>query len=248
MPYTYANNIRIHYKKSGKGKALILIHGLYSDLRSLSRISKILSRRYKVYSVDLPMHGLSEKPKKYLSVEDIAKILEKFISNLKIKNPAICSHSGGCIIAIEYASKHNLRELILIEPAGIKYSEFGIPLLIRILFTRFITSFLENPLRVLKIYDTTIHNMSRNIFNKNYWKIYIENYKKDFSRKMKKIRCPVIIMWGLYDELFLYKNSATFAKYIKNSKIIAVSGNHFWPALKPKEIYEYINYKKSISK
>ena len=49
----------IAYHKTGKGPAIILIHGL--GLRSESWIEqiKILKKDYTVYSIDLPGHGKS---------------------------------------------------------------------------------------------------------------------------------------------------------------------------------------------
>ena len=50
----------IAYYKTGKGPAVILIHGL--GLRSESWIEqiKILKKNYTIYSLDLPGHGQSK--------------------------------------------------------------------------------------------------------------------------------------------------------------------------------------------
>ena len=108
----------------------------------------ILSNYYKVFAIDLPMHGKSEKPKQYLSIKDISIILKKLLNKLNIKNPTICAHSAGCLIAIEFASKNKTKELLLIEPAGINEYDSKALLFLKIVIVKILSLF-TNPLNIL---------------------------------------------------------------------------------------------------
>ena len=78
----------IAYYKTGKGPAIILIHGL--GLRSESWIEqiKILKKNYTIYSLDLPGHGQS-KPlsQKKLTLKGFCSEITKFIKLLNIYKP-----------------------------------------------------------------------------------------------------------------------------------------------------------------
>lgn len=233
-------NIKINYVEKGSGQPFILIHGIFYDSSGYKKLIKILSDFYKIYAIDLPMHGKSEKPKEYLSILKFSKILKEFITKLKIKNPIICGHSGGTLIAIDYASKNKIKELVLIEPAGIKYYNSKAWLIFKIFILKTFFSILWNPLKTLNIIKVGLYNIIRNIFNKNYWILFEENFRKDYSNEMRKIKCPTKILWANFDEIIPFKFSKEFKKKIENSEIIKINGNHDWPIIRPKEVMRYV--------
>lgn len=242
MPITHIQNIKINYIKSGNGEPFILLHGIYSDSSSYNELINILSKFYTVYAIDLPMHGKSEKPKKYLTIPDFSFILKEFISKLNLRNPVICGHSAGCLIAMEYASRHKTRGLILINPAGSDYYNYKILLFYKLLL-KTLNNFKYNPAKSVKIIKVGLYNFFKNIFNKNFWALFDANFKRDYSNEMKKIKWQTKILWAKQDELFQLKYSKKFKQNIKNSEIIIVNGNHDWPILKPQEIMKYVNAK-----
>lgn len=97
----------IAYYKTGKGPAIILIHGL--GLRSESWIEqiKILKKNYTIYSLDLPGHGQS-KPlsQKKLTLKGFCSEITKFIKLLNIYKPIMIGHSLGALITIEIAGNN----------------------------------------------------------------------------------------------------------------------------------------------
>ena len=97
----------IAYYKTGKGPAVILIHGL--GLRSESWIEqiKILKRNYTIYSLDLPGHGQSKfLSKKKLTLKAFCSEITKFIKLLNIYKPIMVGHSLGALITIEIAGNN----------------------------------------------------------------------------------------------------------------------------------------------
>ena len=121
MAFINIKGINIFYNPSGRGRPLIFLHAMLYDSGGYNRLIKILGEKYTIYAIDMPMHGKSEKPKEYLTISDFTIILREFVRKLGLGTVTLCGHSGGCLVAIEYASKYQARELVLIEPAGLRY-------------------------------------------------------------------------------------------------------------------------------
>lgn len=240
MVFIKIDNIELNYTKLGKGNPFIFLHGIFFDSSPYKKLINILSDFYTVYAIDLPMHGKSEKPKKYLHISNFSEIIKKFINKLNIRNPVICAHSAGSLIAIDYASKNKIKELILIGPAGIKYYDSKIALLFRIIVVKTLFSIFWNPIKALSNLKVNLYNLFRNIFNKNFWILFDKNFKGDYSSKMRKIKCRTKLVWAKYDEITPLKYASDFQKNIKNSKLIVIKGSHDWPVLRPKEIMKCV--------
>ena len=97
----------IAYYKTGKGPAIILIHGL--GLRSESWVEqiKILKKNYTIYSLDLPGHGQSKLfSQNKLTLKGFCLEITKFIKLLDIYKPVMIGHSLGALITIEIAGNN----------------------------------------------------------------------------------------------------------------------------------------------
>ena len=231
------NNLNIHYIRKGKGPKLVFIHGIFCCSNNYSSLINILSENYEVFALDLPMHGLSDTPNHYLSVDDFSSVFENFIKKLKITNPIICAHSGGSLVAIDYASKNPVKKLLLLEPVGLPFKASLTSILFRLLFIKTLHGFFHNPFVSLKMNFMKL--FKQNTFNNNYWKLISDNFKLDYSNKLKKIKAETIIFWAKDDEVFPYKHAQDYLNIIKNSKLITVTGGHDWPMLKPGNIKFY---------
>ena len=234
------DNIKINYIKQGKGQPLVFLHGIFLDTAAYKGLIKILSKYFKVYAFDFPMHGKSGTIKEKISVDYYTRITEKFVKKLKIKNPIIFGFSAGGLIALLYASRNKVKELILGDSAGAKYTKSIFPILLRLIFIMVPVGFLQNPIGLLKISFNGCYNFFRNIFTKNFFILSNEVLRRDFSKEMKKIKCPATILWTRHDEVTPFKYHKVFLNNIKNSKLIEMKGNHMWLALRPKEIMKYI--------
>ncbi|MFH0979151.1 MAG: alpha/beta hydrolase [Candidatus Woesearchaeota archaeon] len=227
--------IRVYYNKTGKGKPLIFVHGMLSDCRAYHRIIRILSTRYKVYAVDLPMHGFSGTPPRYFSGKDLAATIDTLAGKLGIINPIICAHSGGALIALELSKK--AKELILLEPAGQKYNGSMFEFFYSFVIRKAAYDIIHNPIRAIALGINGIWNCTRNIFHPNYWRLFNDNlYRNNIPRG---IRCKTTIIWADHEEVFDKKYQQGFK--IKNSRTIIVHGNHDWPILRPQEINKFLS-------
>ena len=113
--------ISIHYKIEGKGKPILLLHGLMTDSYSYRYLIPLLARHYQVIVPDLPGAGLSQAPKDFdMSPENIALVISSFITALKLDRPYVVGNSLGGYETLWFASLHpeQLRRLVVIHCPG----------------------------------------------------------------------------------------------------------------------------------
>ncbi len=229
-------NINIHYIVKGRGQPLIFLHGIFFDSSGYKELVNILSNHFQVYALDMPNHGKSGNYYKQFSENDYVETIGQFVKNLGITNPIICGHSAGGLIALIYASIYKINKLILINSGGVKFSGSLANFLFKTVVIKTVNGLFLNPLKELQLLIIGSKNISRTMFNKNYWKLLINSLNKNYFATMQKIKYPTTIIWAKNDELLPYKNSALFKKHISNSKLITVEGNHDWPILRPEII------------
>lgn len=110
-----ADGVNIHYVREGSGEPVVLIHGLYSSAAinwQMPGTFAALARNHDVIALDLPGHGLSDKPNDAAAygdemVEDVALLLD----HLGIKQAHIAGYSLGGLVALKFVSVHPDRVL-----------------------------------------------------------------------------------------------------------------------------------------
>ena len=84
----------INYEVSGEGKPVVLVHGWLANLDTMKPLQNFLSKKFKVYNLDVIGFGKSDLPKRPLSTEDFANFLNDFLDALNIENPILIGHSN----------------------------------------------------------------------------------------------------------------------------------------------------------
>ena len=108
--YFDASGVKLHYVTLGTGEPVVLIHGLYSSEKmnwELPGIVKRLATRYEVIALDMPGHGLSDKPDQadaygLAMVEDVVRLLD----HLKIRKAHVVGYSMGGMIVMKLLATH----------------------------------------------------------------------------------------------------------------------------------------------
>jgi pimeloyl-ACP methyl ester carboxylesterase len=99
------DGIQIHSTSQGSGaKAVILVHGWTCDDTTWEAQVPVLSKQYRVLTLDLPGHGKSPLPKDGIfSMELFAKAIEAVRSEAKADKVVLVGHSMGTPVIIQYA-------------------------------------------------------------------------------------------------------------------------------------------------
>lgn len=105
-----AKGVKIYYTIEGKGEPVVLIHGLYSTGLANWKLPGIvaeLAKDHQVIVLDLPGHGLSEKPKnKEAYGVQMADDVVLLLDHLKIDKAHIVGYSLGGMITMKLLARH----------------------------------------------------------------------------------------------------------------------------------------------
>src|SRR5262245_58908794 len=119
--YTTVDGIGIHVTEMGRGKPLVLLHGLADSHRTWLRIAPMLARTRRVVMPDLAGHGFSERPDASYTLEWHAEIVGKLLSRLKLNDVDLVGHSygGGVALAMLTRTRPIIRRLGLVAAGGL---------------------------------------------------------------------------------------------------------------------------------
>lgn len=101
--YVKVSDLNIRYAVRGEGEPLILIHGFSEFLETWDFNFRVLSNQYQVYAMDLPGHGLSDKPYLEYNISFFTDFIIEFMDTFGIDKTHILGHSFGGAIAINIA-------------------------------------------------------------------------------------------------------------------------------------------------
>jgi pimeloyl-ACP methyl ester carboxylesterase len=119
--YVAVNGIKIRYIVTGSGSPLVLIHGFGEFLEAWWCNIAPLSEHCQVYAIDLPGHGLSDKPAVDYTLPFATEVATGFAQTLGIGRASLVGHSLGGLVAMSLAINFPdaVDRLILVDSAGL---------------------------------------------------------------------------------------------------------------------------------
>ncbi|MES1222872.1 MAG: alpha/beta fold hydrolase [Bacteroidota bacterium] len=114
--------MELFFREYGAGQPLLILHGLFGSSDNWLTQAKILSAKYKVYTVDQRNHGLSPHDESFDYTSMVNDLVE-FIDQHQLKNLIVLGHSMGGKAAMNLAVAHpdKLEKLIVVDIAPRKY-------------------------------------------------------------------------------------------------------------------------------
>jgi pimeloyl-ACP methyl ester carboxylesterase len=99
------NGVSINYRCAGKGRNVVLIHGLATN-HAFWRVDLLLplARKYRVTIYDMRGHGYSEMPPSGYTSMDMVADLNQLLKQLNISRVDLIGHSFGGVVALHYAA------------------------------------------------------------------------------------------------------------------------------------------------
>jgi pimeloyl-ACP methyl ester carboxylesterase len=95
-----------HFRVSGEGPPLILIHGVGLDLTLWSHFTAVFESRFTVIRYDMLGHGLSAKPPGRRRLDDFTDQLHRLHDYLDVGPAVVAGFSMGGLIARGYVARH----------------------------------------------------------------------------------------------------------------------------------------------
>lgn len=96
-------NEKVTFSDSGKGKAVVLLHGFLGSHKIWEQTINNLSTSYRVIAIDLPGHGNTECLGYSHSMDLMAKCVKSVLDSLRLKKYIIIGHSMGGYVGLAFA-------------------------------------------------------------------------------------------------------------------------------------------------
>jgi pimeloyl-ACP methyl ester carboxylesterase len=118
-------NTKISYSDTGKGNAVVLLHGFLENQTMWQDLIPELSKKNRIITIDLLGHGETECLGYVHSMEDNADVVQAVLSKLRIRKAIFVGHSMGGYVALAYGELYpeNVRGLVLLNSTSKADSE-----------------------------------------------------------------------------------------------------------------------------
>jgi magnesium chelatase accessory protein len=102
--FVEAGGQRWHVQRTGKGEAVLLLHGTGASTHSWSGLLPLLSKQFDVLAMDLPGHAFTQNLHRLdVSLSGMVRALTGLLGAEHFKPSFIIGHSAGAAIAVKLA-------------------------------------------------------------------------------------------------------------------------------------------------
>ncbi len=250
--YVRVGNIDAHYVVAGEGPPLLLLHGLGASVVTWRDNIGPLSRAFRVYALDLPGHGDSDKPDIDYSADTVVQFLLGFIESLGIERPRMIGNSIGGALALITALRYPdlVDGLVLVDSGGLGRE---VPLYVRLVSVPGLGELLESS----KIGGTrfmlynVFHDRSfvtQDLLNELYRCRQMPGAKEAVVRAvrntvnlvgvrtqyvlvdaLKSLDVPLMLVWGADDRILPVSHAYRAAEAAPQAQLEVYDGCGHWP-------------------
>ncbi|MBX2804484.1 MAG: alpha/beta hydrolase [Hyphomicrobiales bacterium] len=235
--------VKLAVHESGRGKPLILLHGLGASSYTWRKVIPDLAKSYRVIAIDLKGFGKSDKPldSRY-SLLDHARLIEDFILRRKLRDVTLAGHSygGGIALAValnlQESGYDHVSKLILVNSIAYRQplpfffqvlrvpivGELGLSLVPpEVQMARALTiAYYEDR----KVTDETIDAYASSLRSEGGRHALLHTIDQldpeladSFSRRYKNIELPALVMWCSHDKIVPLGYGRRLAKNLPNA-------------------------------
>lgn len=231
-------NLKIHYKVSGNGQPIILLHGWGGSMNYFARLQTYLAKKFTVYALDLPGFGLSTSPTTVWGGADFSHLVEQFINELKIVKPILIGHSFGGKIVINLVARDivTVKKIILISSSGVNLPK-TLRVKIKIYFFKLLKFLTQLP-GIKNIFSFRIELYKKRFGSSDYQnasgvmrKIMVKTVNEDIRAELSKIKVPTLLIWGDRDPETRLQAGQIMHQNIVHSELQIIAGSGHYPFL-----------------
>ena len=115
--------MQLHFKESGEGRSVVLLHGLFGSSDNWHHIAMRLAEKFHVFAVDQRNHGQSPHHAE-MDYPRMAADVEKFFAARGLASAAVIGHSMGGKAAMQLALQfpHRVEKLVVADMAPRAYA------------------------------------------------------------------------------------------------------------------------------
>jgi pimeloyl-ACP methyl ester carboxylesterase len=223
MPVANINGMNLNYEISGRGPAVVFLHGGNGRAQDWANQFQVLSPDYTTIALDIRGHGKSEGPKTEAeySIPIIAEDVLGLLNLLRINKCCLVGHSFGGFVALQFAVTHQdrLAGLVPVDtssgPYGGGHTKTGelTQKLVEIAVSRGMDAVSEydaanNPERIEKfrhhpeLIEPARQTMLAMSVNAYIWASRTVAKWQPVTPRLAEIKVPTLIFWGEGDKRF----------------------------------------------
>lgn len=117
--YAKLDSTKIHYQSYGKGKeALVLVHCWTCNMELWREHIPEFAKRARVIALDLPGHGLSDKPQVNYTMDYFAAAIDAVLKDAQVERAVLVGHSMGTPVIRQFYRKYPQKTLALVIVDG----------------------------------------------------------------------------------------------------------------------------------
>ena len=221
----------------GSGAPLLFLHGAGGPMIGAPFLDE-LANHFTVYAPAHPGFGAGEGIEHLVDIIDFALYYLDFLDELQIDNPHIVGHSMGGMLAAEIAAlaPYQLNRLVLVSPAGLWLDEKPIPDFFTFNPQQMVKAALHDPegplgQMLLKQFESPemMLEMHKSLASagKFLWPIPDKGLKK----RIHRIQCPTLVLWGASDKLIPPAYGKAFLKAISGARLVTLNSSGHLPML-----------------
>jgi esterase len=192
--------VQLHFKESGQGRAVILLHGLFGSSDNWHSIAQRLAESFHVFAVDQRNHGQSPHSDE-MNYPLMAEDLNEFMTARGIETAVVLGHSMGGKTAMQFALQFpgRVEKLIVSDMAPRAYAPehdkiFAalLALDLKSFSTRQeIEDALASEIPNLNLRRFLSKNLGRNSAGEFFWKINLRGLWENYPQLGNAISAPV---------------------------------------------------------
>jgi 4,5:9,10-diseco-3-hydroxy-5,9,17-trioxoandrosta-1(10),2-diene-4-oate hydrolase len=248
------DGFRTYYRAAGDGHPLLLVHGVGGSSLTFQWNIDELAKHFRVYAVDLPGHGRSEKPEVGYAVEDAVPFLTAFIREVCGGPTALVGVSAGGLMCALTAADHPdlVTHLVMVSSAGLgRDVNWGLRLLSLPVVRPWVESNRRDPAAVRMSLRRVLHNPEliteelveavaaeraepgngralHTALRSNVNLFGLRRWRKHL-RALRKIGVPVMVIWGAQDRFIPVRHAYRAMKHFAGAPIHIFEGCGHWP-------------------
>lgn len=215
------DDIYINYLDYGnKDKdAIVLLHGWGQNIEMMQMLGEPFKNDHRIIIVDFPGFGGSSEPKVPMGVDGYTSVIEKLLNKLNIENPILIGHSFGGRVSVKFASRNKVNKVILLSPALRGHDKKGIK---------------AKALKFMKKVPgiKKLEGWAKNHIGSRDYKaaspvmkqVLVMTVNEDLSNDAKKIKAPVILIYGDKDSEVPLEDTKEYEKLIPDCGLILYEG------------------------
>jgi pimeloyl-ACP methyl ester carboxylesterase len=223
---------QLHYRETGQGPPVILLHGLGGDGSRWTSTTAALADDFRVIALDQIGFGESDKPLVSYNHGLLAEFLVEFMRTIDVPKASIVGHSMGAFVGTYVAVHHSdkLDRLVLVDGGSLEQP--------------------PRPAHLVRIQNGTTLAETREYFElmfRDKTRVTDQLVRDNYMRRLRAsytitrmqesranrigfvskeqaatIKAPTLVLWGKHDELLPVGDGELLKRVIPNSRLVVL--------------------------